>query len=574
MNRHIKSYIVIGLLTLLPFIGWSKTIIRYEISGINDPLLKNVQTLLTTEQETITKTEENTDPNTVRRFFSRGSSIITEALQPYGYFSPSISSDLIQDKNTWTFIYKVTPGASIKIRNLKIEITGPGAKNPIFIQWRDTLALKEGAIFTVPDYDLAKSSFFSLTQDNGYLDAKLITHTIHINVSARTATITLKFSTGTQYFYGPVTFSHTQLSENFLRHYLSMKENEPFSISKILASQENLSNSGYFKKVDISYDSKKATDHIVPLHVNVTPNDTMLYAIGAGYGTDTGYRANASWQWQLINSKGHHMSAQYTISQIGNSAAITYYIPGRNPMTEQYELNATAASSNTIAGRSWLQNYSGIYNINHNKWQTNYGVSYEFEKYSTVNIASASVHLVMPSVMWMYLNTDHLLRPSYGTRFSVTLRGASDTFISNVNFAQIKIDFHRLLPLNEDNRLLFKNSLGMTTTSNFNLVPLSLQFTAGGAQSIRGFAYQSLGPAPYLLTNSIEYEYRIHGDWFAAVFHDSGNAFYSFSKINLMQSAGTGVIWESPIGTMELDVAKATNYNNPVMLAFSIGGLL
>jgi translocation and assembly module TamA len=574
MNGHIKSCIAIGLLALLPLMSWSKTIIRYQINGINDPLLKNAQTMLTAEQNNITKDQTNVDPSAIRQFFNQGSKIIGKAIQPYGYFSPTINSELIQDKDTWTLVYTVNPGAAIKLRNLKIEITGPGADNPIFAKWRANVPLKEGAIFNVPDYNQTTSSFFDLTQDQGYLQARLLTHSLNIDVNTLTATVVLKFSTGPQYFYGPVTFSHTKLSEDFLKHYLNFKEGDPFSITKILIFQENLSNSGYFKKVDVIYDIKNAIKQIIPLHVNLSPDDTMLYSIGAGYGTDTGYRASAGWQWQLINSQGQHLGAQYNISQIGNSASVTYYIPGQQPMTEQYQLNATTAAYNTIAGRSWLQSYSGVYNVTDGNWQTSYGLTYQFEKYIIPNLTPESVHLVMPSVTWSYLQTDHILRPNYGTRFSIMLRGATDKFVSSVNFAQTEIDLHHLLSINNDNRLLFRSSIGATTTSDFNLVPLSLQFTAGGAQSIRGFAYQSLGPGQYLLSGSLQYEYRIHGNWFAAIFHDQGNAFDSFSNMGIVQSGGTGVIWESPIGTMELDAAKAINNTAPVMLAFSIGGLL
>ena len=102
-----------------------------------------------------------------------------------------------------------------------------------------------------------------------------------------------------------------------------------------------------------------------------------------------------------------------------------------------------------------------------------------------------------------------------------------------------------------------------------------MRFTAGGTQSVRGYSYQSLGPGKYLLTNSIEYQRRIKGNWFAGIFHDMGNAFNTLKHANLQQSVGVGIIWQSPIGTMELDLAQSTTQSHKKpMVQFSIGALL
>ena len=65
------------------------------------------------------------------------------------------------------------------------------------------------------------------------------------------------------------------------------------------------------------------------------------------------------------------------------------------------------------------------------------------------------------------------------------------------------------------------------------MLPASQRFFAGGDQSVRGYAYQSLGPrdatgkvvgGKYLTTYSAETEYRVYGNWGAATFLDLGNA--------------------------------------------------
>jgi translocation and assembly module TamA len=577
-QKTLKKQLKPGLFLLLivPLLSYGKSsIIRYQITGINDPLLKNVQIMLDAEQSRILGIDKIPDSNNIKRFFANSPTVITQALEPYGYFTPTIRSELKHNNSSWTFYYKILPGPPIILQQLSVSIVGDGKDNPLFIKWRNRLTLQQGKIFNTEDYNKTKETFFNIAQNNGFLNATMPEHTIKIDVHTLTATVNLTFNTGKQYFYGPITFSTTKLNDTFLRKYLNIEQGEPFSVDKIIKLQQNLSGSGYFKRVNIEHNISKAVDSKIPIHIQLTQVDNMLYSIGAGYGTDTGYRGSLGWQWQLINPYGQHLSARYNASQIGNGSSITYIIPASDPLTEQYQLNVNTASYNTNAGQSSLQSYGGQYNVTRGKWKTTLGLAYQFEKYNIPTQTPKSVHLLMPSMSWMYLKTDKIMKPSYGTRFTVTIRGASEQVVSDTSFTQISLGLRKLISLNTNNRLYLRVDAGGTSSNDFSLVPLSLQFTAGGAQSVRGYAYQSLGPAPYLFAASQQYEYRVKGAWFAAVFHDVGNAFYDFSHTQLQQSGGIGVLWESPIGSMELDLAKAiTATNNPVMVQFSIGTLL
>ena len=74
---------------------------------------------------------------------------------------------------------------------------------------------------------------------------------------------------------------------------------------------------------------------------------------------------------------------------------------------------------------------------------------------------------------------------------------------------------------------------------------------------------------------SQEYQFLVYGNWFLAAFHDIGNAFNNFNDIGLQQSAGIGVVWESPIGLMELDAVRTLTGDAQTWgVSFNIGGLL
>jgi translocation and assembly module TamA len=112
-------------------------------------------------------------------------------------------------------------------------------------------------------------------------------------------------------------------------------------------------------------------------------------------------------------------------------------------------------------------------------------------------------------------------------------------------------------------------------------LPPSLRFFAGGDQSVRGYAFQSLGPqdatgqvvgGKQLLFGSLELERGIGEDWGASVFYDTGNAFDSFSDLRMAQGAGVGLHYYTPVGTLNFSVARQINVADPgFRIHFTVG---
>ena len=107
-----------------------------------------------------------------------------------------------------------------------------------------------------------------------------------------------------------------------------------------------------------------------------------------------------------------------------------------------------------------------------------------------------------------------------------------------------------------------------------------MRFFAGGAQSVRGYAYQSLGPlddkgnvvgGKHLIIGSVEFEHRFENKWSVAAFYDGGNAIDDLED-KLARGAGFGVRWQSPVGPVRFDLASAiTKDGKPWRLHINIG---
>ena len=100
--------------------------------------------------------------------------------------------------------------------------------------------------------------------------------------------------------------------------------------------------------------------------------------------------------------------------------------------------------------------------------------------------------------------------------------------------------------------------------------------------SVRGFGYKDITPkdprngkkigGTHLATGTLEYQYQVISNWWAAIFYDTGLAANNFKRSNLHSGAGVGVRWASPIGAVKFDLASPVKSpNNESGLNFYIG---
>ena len=116
---------------------------------------------------------------------------------------------------------------------------------------------------------------------------------------------------------------------------------------------------------------------------------------------------------------------------------------------------------------------------------------------------------------------------------------------------------------------------------DFSKLPPQLRFFAGGDRSIRGYAYQAIGPrnsyglvvgGKRLLVGSATIEHYFTRDWGMAAFVDSGDAFNG-TDFHARTGAGVGLRWRSPVGMVRVDVGVPINdpYYHGAQLHIVIG---
>jgi translocation and assembly module TamA len=105
--------------------------------------------------------------------------------------------------------------------------------------------------------------------------------------------------------------------------------------------------------------------------------------------------------------------------------------------------------------------------------------------------------------------------------------------------------------------------------SNLELPP-DQRLYAGGSTTVRGFAYQSIGPqfadgnpmgAKSVDAATVEFRQRIGEDWGGAAFVDAGQASAGGAPFSgdLRAGAGLGARYYTPLGAVRADIAVPLN---------------
>ncbi len=536
-------------------------VLTVTVEGLDDPLRDNVLALLE-----INRFAGKPAPEDIRLrwLHARAEREIRQALEPFGYYEPTIEATLESTASGWEARYRVQAGRPLLIALMDVRVLGEGKHDPVFQKLLDHLPLKKGETLNQPQYEQIKSSLESLATERGYFEAQFVNRAILVDLQAYTATIQLHYDTGPRYRFGDVTFQQNFLAPELLNRYPRFKPGDAYDARQLLKLQGDLGGSTYFSQVEVNAPPNAETD-VAPVEVGLEPNRQHRYSAGLGYGTDTGARGRFKVEQRWVNPSGHHYTAELQFSEIKSLAGVRYLIPGEDPVTDEYAIFAgyVQQNYNDLDYETWT--LGGGWQMQDGQWLKNYHLNFESEQYQTSSDSTANSLLLIPGLNWTWIDADDRLHPKRGLLFGFGLRGATTALLSDINFLQGTVNLKGVYALNDDHRFIARGDFGTTLmTEEFADLPTSLRFFAGGDASVRGYAYNSIGPTDdedkviggkNLLVGSLEYEHRVWGDWSVAAFVDSGDAFDGLSP-ELKTGAGLGVRWRSPVGPVRVDFAS------------------
>jgi len=510
--------------------------------------------------------------------------LVKELIEPYGYFYSTVTTRLEQPASDYfRLIIEIDAGSPLLISRLNLEISGAGSDHPELLSLANQFPLQIDDVLRQDLYEEGKASLRQKAAALGYLDATFSVHIIEVHLQERRAEIDLEFTTGEQYHFGATHYvDRAGYPERFLKRFLSYSRGDVFSYSLLGKTQVNLTDADLFRSVSVQALPQNPENNMVPVEIELLPLPRHLLRPGIGYGTDTGGRISLNYRHLNLWGAAHELFGQMLIAQWHQQLETTYIIPDRRRLD-----SLTLLTIGTK--REDVDTYSRREVFAEAEYRRSFGRRYKGSLFVRMTSERSRIadndkrtQLVLQGFRLGWQKLDQPLTPERGSKVQLEVQGADENWLSDTSLLQLSVDAATLIPL-QQRLFVFIRLRGGTTwhRNEFNTLPVSLRYFAGGDRSVRGFKFNSLGPVnaegeviggKHLLVGSVELEKRFLQKWGGAIFYDVGNAFDSFNDYQLKQGAGVGLRYFTRIGAIRLDLARQLGEkDNHYRLHFSLG---
>lgn len=502
-----------------------------------------------------------------------------QALQAMGYYESTLSLNTDHEDGCVRVTVDVQTGPAVILQRADIRITGDAANDDAFNQLVANAQLAIGKRLQHDQYSTLKKNLQQHLISRGYVQGKLTQHKLSVDTRKRQAIMTLHVDSGPRYDFGAITLTGSELRDKLVNAYVSFSQGEPFNSKQLLETQQAFLGAGYFSAVRVQKGTPDDSTRTIPVSINLTDKNRWSLLAGVGASTDTGPRVRLGVENRRVNRAGHRFRAETEVSQVQQGAGASYQIPLKDPQRERLDFHSSYVNEATDSkdNERWTTGADYIVELQ-NRWVTTTSLTYLRETYEIAEEVDQA-ELIIPGFQLSRVKANDPIYPSFGWRLSSKVRFANRNLSSTASFLQLTGNAKILFPL-LGGRVLVRGDLGYTEVTNVRELPASIRFFAGGDSSVRGFAYESLGPQAdndeviggrHLATGSLEYDHPITEKWHLAVFTDGGNAFNDINDFEIRRSAGFGIRWRSPLGPIRLDLARAVDEHRDWRLHLSMG---
>ncbi|AVH27179.1 MULTISPECIES: autotransporter assembly complex protein TamA [Vibrio] len=527
--------------------------VSLTLKGIDGALEENVSAYLSSIPAK--------DYSTSLRFQARLDQSITEALNALGYYHAKISYSIPEGNDE--LIVSIKPGLPVKVKVMDVVITGEAKDDEEFAKLIERSPLKVGKVLNQGEYDSLKSGIRNLALQRGYFNGDYKLSKLEVIPDFNEANVRLHYDSGIRYHFGPINITGSQIWENRVESMRPFEIGEPYLVSQVGEYNQNLSNTDWFSSVFVEPDLSKLDEgRELPIKVSLAPASKNQIETGLGYSTDTGVRGTLKWKKPWVSSRGHSFNTALSLSKPEQTITAGYKIPLDDVLREYYQLqfglkhldnrDTESLESNLAVERHWLTDGG---------WHKTIYVRHLYENFSQ-GLQDDGVQFVLPGATFSRTRVRGGNMPMWGDKQSVTIEYGDPALLSETRVLRLLGRSSWIRGIGDNHRGLFRLEGGANITEEFEKLSPSLRFFAGGDNNIRGYGYESISPVDesgaltggkYIVSSTLEYQYRVYGNWWAATFYDIGDAFNETPEWK--SGAGVGIRWASPVGPVSFDFA-------------------
>jgi translocation and assembly module TamA len=517
-------------------------------------------------------------------------------------------------RNSKAIPIKITidPGPLFKLRSLRIVDATSGLAYTADELPQRIVGLKPGDPAAANEIRAAEARIIDYVRAQGHPLVKVQAPSPTVDHAAHIMDLTLAVTPGPRATLGEATIVGPQHFDPLIaRSFLYLEPGDPYSPKALADARTSIRDIPAVGSVRVTEADHLDAQGQLPYQIDVT--DRAQHAIGASaaYSTIDGPNGQLYWEDRnlfggaerlrlegdllyappndgLVNQYGHFGAAD-----IGWRFSASFLKPALGGTRNDLLIDALDehASTNTLNYIGYTVSDADVTAAIRHRFTDVFSIQIGLEGQTgtaTDVLGKVDYTIIGIPITAVYDTTDSKLDPTRGVRVGATV-AAYPTFLgSTLDLFEAKGHMSAYYSLDEDSRYVLAGRVaaGSLTGSSLDDIPANLRFYSGGGGSVRGYAYESLGPlgpnnsvigGRSLFEASAEVRVKITDTIGIVPFFDAGNAFAANIpdfKDPLQMSAGLGLRYYTAIGPIRVDIATPINPregDKPVAVYVSVG---
>ena len=505
-------------------------------------------------------------------------------------------------------LIKVAPGPLFKLRSIRI-LNSAGADFSQEALPARIVRLKPGDPAAASDLRAAQARIVDYFRSQGHPLAKVQSIAPVVDHASDVMDVTFTVEPGPAARFGEATLiGPKHFDPAIVRSFLYIQPGDPYSPQALADAKTSIREIPAVGSVRLTEGANLDASGVLPYQIDV--GDRIAHAVGvsAKYSTTNGPAGQVYWEDRNLFGGAERLRLEadlfyaqpnsgfwpnfqpFSTGGLGGRVSASFLKPAlygtRNDLLFDVLGERVSTSARGFVGYN-ADDADATAALRHRFSQT-FSVQAGVEAQTGVatdSLGKVDYTLVGVPVSLTYDSTDNKLDPTHGVRLNAS---AGAFFGSGLNLAQTKARVSGYYSLDPDSRFVLAGRVGFGALGGPSLaaIPANWRFYSGGGGSVRGYAYNSLGPTgPFgavvggrsLFEASAELRVRVTDTIGVVPFFDAGTAFSSsFPNFSdpLSMAAGLGLRYYTSIGPIRVDVAfpfQRHPGSGPVALYLSIG---
>ncbi len=492
------------------------------------------------------------------------------ALRSFGYYAPDISYTIHEDETPMRVVFQVNQGPEFLIQEVEVISQDPGWEGEL--PDPEELGLYKGERIRSSTVKDSTRELDRYLKARGHPFSRSRVQEVVIDHADNSAAIYLAFDPGPRAWFGDLEITGLErVQEEVVQEKIPWEKGDEFRAPQMEKLRRDLSATGLFSVVEVNHGHELDEESLLPMQVRVRERSPRTFRAGIGYQSDIGPELRLGWMHRNLRGRGETLEADLQLSDVERFLGGSYTIPSfmrpdqrlilKSGYREEYQdaYDSTSLFATGTVDRDLTSELS-----------VGAGAGYRLARVEQMGEKTDLGLLFFPGNL-LYDARDNELDPSQGLRFNLRLTPFLDTMDLETRFLKTYASLSKYLELWPE-RIVLANRVayGAIGAEDKRKVPPDERYYAGGGGSIRGYAYQKVGPMEdgnpigglALAEINTELRFKLSRNSGLVLFLDGGqayeNSYPDFSE-NLRWGTGIGYRYYTDFGPLRADIAFPLN---------------